>query len=544
MRAAGAGIAPWLGRAEAVVAAGVTAATAALYVVAMRRGGGLWRDEVNTVNVATAPTLREMWAGLDEATIPVLWPLVLRGWASLGPGATDESYRVLGLLVGLALLAALWWHARVVGAPWPSLSVVLVAASPVMIRWATSARAYGLGAVLVVVASGLFWRTIQRPSPGRVAGTALAAVLAAHALFSNWAIVGALLAGAAAAGLVRRDRRVVAAAAVVGALALVSVLPYVPVFRARAAWVAVTQMPVALEDVVGRFGRTLVLAGLPGATAGLVVAGVALAGCALPLARWLPRPPGEREALAAYTATTVVAGSAGTLSFLVAGGHVPVPWHFVSLLALVAPALDTGIGLMIAGRPLRAAVRGAVTVLLAAVLVGPAWAAAGTRHTSVDLVARALAASAAPGDLVVLTPWWLGTSFARYASPATRWTTMPEIPPGPAYRYDRLKEHLVAPATAGTPVLARVADTLRAGGRVWVVGVIPGEPPAEALRPPPPAPSGRWGWLESPYLDFWAAQLAAETSRRAGIVRRVALPRPGPVNVYEDPPVAVAEGWR
>ena len=63
----------------AVALLALLALVAALHLRLLLRGGGLWRDEVNTLHVATMPSLGELWRALEFESAPVLWPLVLRG---------------------------------------------------------------------------------------------------------------------------------------------------------------------------------------------------------------------------------------------------------------------------------------------------------------------------------------------------------------------------------------------------------------------------------------------------------------------------------
>ena len=79
-----------------------------LHIRFCQYAGPLWRDEVCSFDVATMPTLKKGWDLLAFENQPVVHYLVLRGWCALGFGATDVGLRVLGLVISILLLSALW----------------------------------------------------------------------------------------------------------------------------------------------------------------------------------------------------------------------------------------------------------------------------------------------------------------------------------------------------------------------------------------------------------------------------------------------------
>jgi hypothetical protein len=72
----------------------------------MIHAGPLWRDEVSSLNLAQAASLRDFWDHLADDSCPILWPATLRGWISLGLSG-DLQIRVLGFLIGLFILTVL-----------------------------------------------------------------------------------------------------------------------------------------------------------------------------------------------------------------------------------------------------------------------------------------------------------------------------------------------------------------------------------------------------------------------------------------------------
>src|SRR5689334_4952621 len=101
----------WIRKTEWIVALALSALAIAFHVVNLLNAGGLWRDEAAAVNLSTLPSFGEIWARLEHESFPLLLTLLLRGWTAIGLGGSDLGLRVLGLIVGMAVLAALWWNA-------------------------------------------------------------------------------------------------------------------------------------------------------------------------------------------------------------------------------------------------------------------------------------------------------------------------------------------------------------------------------------------------------------------------------------------------
>ena len=95
------------------------------------RAGALWRDEVNTLQLAAWPSVREICDALQYDSFPVLSSLALPRLGSQPAGdETDFGLRAFGFTVGIAILAALWLDARLKGISVPLLSMPLFALSP------------------------------------------------------------------------------------------------------------------------------------------------------------------------------------------------------------------------------------------------------------------------------------------------------------------------------------------------------------------------------------------------------------------------------
>src|SRR5438477_6895762 len=89
-----------------------TALAVYLHLVFFKNAGALWRDEINSVNIATLSSISDVWKHIEFDSFPIFWLVVLRAWSVL-TGASDFFYRLLGLGIGITVLTALWFNARV-----------------------------------------------------------------------------------------------------------------------------------------------------------------------------------------------------------------------------------------------------------------------------------------------------------------------------------------------------------------------------------------------------------------------------------------------
>lgn len=536
----------WSDRVRSVELASALAMTVLLivvHVVVLRHAGALWRDEVNAVNLATQPSLAGVWALSEYDSFPMLWPLVLRGWVTLGLGATDLGLRALGLIVGLGLLAMLWWSARWLGHEIPMVSLLLFAASPTTFQIGDSVRGYGCGLVLMLFTLTSIWRMVDQPRLGRIAMALVATVLSVHTLYYNSVILFAVGMGGVAVGLHRRARRTVVVMLGIGALAAVSMLPYLVTMLRMKRWTGLVKVPIDIPWIAAKFYEAVA-----GSGEFVIWLWGSLFVLALGVCCWRALSSGASGSqtdkdLARFLGTAVVIGVVCYAWFLKVLGYPTQPWYYVTLMGFLAVSFDAAIHLAVRDSGWWRVVRVVAFVVVAALISGNVWQAAHVRRTNVDLLAARLETLSPRDDLIVVYPWWPGMTFARYYKGPTPWVTLPDIPKHDLHRYDAVKEKMLEPESIG-PVLEKIANTLRAGQRVWLVGQLeflsPGEEPGY-LAPPP---QGWLGWNETPYLTLWSRQVAFLIQRRAERISQVAVPAGGPVSHYENLPLLVAEGWR
>jgi hypothetical protein len=558
-------------------------------------GGGLWRDEAAAVRLATLPSLRAIWRLFPHEAFPLAVPLAIRSFTGVA-GSGDGALRVFGMLVGLAVAAALWVSARAAGRTLPLLSLALLAGNAPFVVFGDSLRGYGLGSLCIVLGFAALARLLRRPGPWSATAALLAVVGAVQCLLGNAALVAALCTAAALAALPaiiappapatvarrRAGRRVAFVAMNVGLAAAVSLLPYAAPLMAARAWSVVVVYHPGLQRIVQMVGATLG----PARAAWAALAVLAVAATAWTLASGLagnrqggtagqaasdatapgstgaeapeiplptppspsPSPPSPSkdrpgaEDMRLFAVLALVLGIAAQLLFQKFLGYTPRAWYDLPLLALVACALEPLVAAL-CHAPLARLARVALAIVLAAAMLPYELPRLRLRMTNADLVARRLASAAAPDDLVLVSPWYYGVSFNRYYRGPASWMTMPDLPEHDVHRYDLLKARLAAPHPIDD-VLAAAQRTLSGGHRVWLVGQLRLPPPGKAPPVLPPAPASPAGWHDFPYVESWALQLGAMLRAHAGTLARVPVPSPDPVSPLENMTLAVAAGWR
>ena len=131
-----------------------TVITTALHVTFGLNAGALWRDEVNSLNIATMSSFSELWSYLTFDSFPALFFVFLRGFAGLPAATSDIGLRLFGVAIGLLIIGAVWLNARWLRFGFPLISLALIGFNPMVICYGDSIRAYGLGMLLLLLTMG------------------------------------------------------------------------------------------------------------------------------------------------------------------------------------------------------------------------------------------------------------------------------------------------------------------------------------------------------------------------------------------------------
>jgi heme/copper-type cytochrome/quinol oxidase subunit 4 len=194
----------FLKRAEFALAVLLTATALFLLVIRATHAGALWRDECAVVNLARMPSLADITRNFQHEAFP--FPILIRAYTNVF-GSSDTALRSFGIAAGVALLGALWFSAHLTARGPPLVSLALVGLNTTFLFWGTTARGYGLGSALIVLAFGLFASVMLNPSRSRIIAAAVISIAAVQCLVHNLALMFALVASAAIVWLIRRDLR-------------------------------------------------------------------------------------------------------------------------------------------------------------------------------------------------------------------------------------------------------------------------------------------------------------------------------------------------
>lgn len=522
-----------LQRAEWAAALVITLFAMALHALRLAHAGPLWRDEAAVAGLATLPTVGDVVHWFPHEAFPPLFHLTVRTWSALF-GNGDGTFRAFGLIVGLALLGQLWWTSRRAAGTVPLLALALVAINPSVVLFGDSLRGYGLGSIAILMAFSAFSRMVVRPTRARIAWAAAASVLSLQLLLHNAPLLLALGLAAIGLGVVRRRPRVLLGVAAIGAVTVLSVLPFAETIASMRSWSILVQVWVSPKEILHELART---ASAP--VSALRWVWLLLVALAMATGRsddHEESEPADERLFVRFAVPAVLLAQWGLMEGM---GYPPRPWYFIPALVLGAAGLDV---LLAASEPKRI-VRLTAAGLAALALALPSFRLAQTRMSQMDLLAERVAAEAAPGDLVVLVPWYHGVGYNRYVRSPVPWTTVPSLSFHRFHRYDLVKERMQQPDPL-RDTFGAIERTLRAGGRVWVVGEPEFPPPGKPIPIPPPAPAPDTGWQDVPYLLSWSRQTGAFLRDHAAAGGRVPIPRDSPVNGFEPLDLLVFQGWR
>jgi hypothetical protein len=519
---------------EWVIGILITVAAVYLHWVNFRSAGALWRDEAGVVHIATLPTLPEMWSNVGHESCPILFPALLRTWSSL-VGGSDPAFRVMGFIVGLLLLGAVWLNGWFFHRSPPLVALSLLALNASVVRWADSLRAYGLASALMLLALATGWRFARKPKLKWLLVASLVAVISVQCLFQNSFLLLAVCAAATAVRLRRRDFKNALIALAIGIPAAVSLLPYIAMIREAQDWSVLSQIGF-LPPLIWT-NLSLALAPTPGwlRWMWIALAVLAIARCVIHI--FPDAVEDDADTAGFFAGTALIAGLIAFFIFLWVAKMPSQVWYFLPLTTFTAVCIDAAV----AKWPTRWQVWRCALAILALVSLPGARELTTYRQTNIDLVAKLLRERAEARDLIIVHPWTFGISFGRQYSGPTPWTTVPPLADHRFHRYDLLKAKMILENPA-QPVCDQVAATLRAGNQVWLVGDIP---LSETLPPQiQPAPNNPWGWLDDPYSDVWGAQMGYFIAMHATHGDVVPVLSSNPVSPLEDVQMVVVSGWQ
>lgn len=506
--------------------------------------GGLWRDEVHSVNMATAPT-DDLFFALTNDSFPALWAVVLRGWIA-SFGSSDQSVRILGFLIGLAIIPAMIWMARQFGVVFPWWLILLLGLDPSLIVYGGEVRGYGLGILTLLLLIGASWRTLKNPTSWSWTVLLLLSLLAVQSSYTNCFLLMATFIACGIVSLRRRKVVVCAGFGTVGILAATSMLPYVLfVFPRLSGLIKPFVEPVPWWTPASVFLDAYKWGGGPRSLIWLVVG---LVGVIHVLRQLNPRSSeameqsDEEQNLALFLPPFFWIGTAGFWCYMGMLRVHTAYWYHLPFLALLAVTTDIQMDLWTRHNRRRQILSISLSIITCVAAISQVTDRVSLRMTTLDLIASSLEESVQEGDLVVVAPWYLGVPFHRYYRGQVEWTKVPDID-GRFRPFEELTElHKVRPAArAIDPGLERITATLQNGKRVWWVGPLTLMTPETSAAlvagqcDPKPDANGR------EYVAFWEKLAIARMQTQGIAIHERKFARRESFNQHEIPSIFLIE---
>lgn len=515
-----------------------------LHYLFMQYAGGLWRDEVVTAHIAAMPSFADGFRFLKIESFPGFFHFLLHIWHKLGFAESDASVRLFGCLVGLSLLFAYWVVGRPLGYRIPLISSVLIGLSPLAIRTSDCIRAYGIGMTLITLTLGLVWVTLRKPSLKNIILTSLVATLSVQSLYQNAFFLLAICVGAFAVAARHRLWNHALAILSVGMVSALSLLLYAGIMQQLQEFNELVVVPsLTMKRLLDVFSSALSVSGafMLWVWLALVLIGIIFA-LRNQFVSKKYEPPTDEQDLQLFAVVTLITAVVGFIVFLKIIDLPTQLWYYIPLMSLVAVLLDTLFATLVKGSGWRA-LRLAAIAILSIHLFFEAMLGVKVRQTNIDIIANKLTHEAGKNDLIIVAPWYCGTTFARYFHANTAWTTLPPLTDYSLQRLDLFKEQMIANNPIA-PVIKQISDTLKSGNRVWIVGDLNAAPEGHVPPELPPAPNSQWGWNHDAYSAIWEMQTLHFIQQHIKNAQLVSVPINQRVSPHENSTLVVLSGWK
>lgn len=426
------------------LAALVALALAAGVVLRFCATSPLWLDEAQSVAIARLP-LPELFAALRGDGAPPLYYLLLHGWMGL-VGTGDWAVRSLSGLFATAALPLWYVAARRSNAG--LVTLVLAAANPWLVRYATEARPYALVILLVLLGVLALEGVRRRPGPLRALGLAVVAGLLL--LTHYWALFLYAVVGAGLLVSLVRDRSRAAWWSLGGlAAGAVAFVPWIPIFRYQSQHTGTPWM--------GRGGLQSLLSVVTEWSAAGVTPAAALVLVTWPLMVWGALADGRRARLI---------GGAGAATLLLGVG---VTWLTGSAVVTRYAAIVLPLGMLVLG--VGAATLPRLWTILVVAGLAISWLAVDatlvTRsRTDAGVLADLLNQRLTDADTVVFCPDQVGPDVIRRLHGRPRLLSFPAQDWPGRLDWTDYRQRIEAQDPAA---LARQVAAGRGGGAVWLI---------------------------------------------------------------------------
>ncbi|MEY2499386.1 MAG: mannosyltransferase [Verrucomicrobiota bacterium] len=521
-------------RIELIVATALTFVLLGAHLAHLFYAGPLWRDEIASLNFATKPSWSDFWAAFSLDIFPGLFFLLLRGWHAI-VGDDDFKLRILGCLIGMALVAAFWINARLTRRKTPIVTLLLFGFCPTLLIWGDTLRAYGLGVLGITLCFGLFWRVIERPGAWEIALATLVALVSVQSIYTNALLVFACGMAAVAVAVRRRQWGRAGIVLAIGGVAALSLLPYVGFLRGSSGWASLYRVGFPISASL-----QMLSAALLGPANALLWTWILLVTAGFLSAIFLQPRFAECRDSAFYALVAAVLAFVVTMTYFRVVGWGTNIWYYLPMLAVMSASIDL---LWDFRHHLRLVplARAALTLLVLVITFPTLYGATLTRLSNLDLISDIIAKRATPGDLVIVYPYVDAVSFKRYYHGPIEWMTIPTVAHLPLQHPDDLLDELRRP-DAIVPALDKIRRTLQSDHKVWLASTWGWQPPAE--RPPPVAPlrSNDTRFMGH-FLRGWERSFQYVLRAHAEEFYVVPVPSDTPIAHYERSQLYLFSGW-
>jgi hypothetical protein len=507
-----------LTRPEYGIAALLTLGAIVLHVVLWANVGDPWRDEVNSIAVASSPTWSATWDAMRYDSFPFLYFALLRIWTGVF-GDAAVSLRALGLCLGLGGLGAFWWLGRRMHAGPPLLILAMVAMSAALIRYGDANRAYGLALITAALMLGTIWSLLFDCSKKNIAFAAIACLAATHSNYQNSLLLLGIGSAAILASAINRRWRSAACIAAICATTALTMAIYLPIVSFTKSMMILFPWSISVHDIIGVFGETVSngygdwqkwiwLAA--------ILVGLTIALLSLFIAIEQPASTARSDAMtrSLFVLMVIPILMVTFTVFMIWSDYAVRPWYLLGLMLVLVAVIEAGVAAL--PEPPRAMrlILPALALLIGIPAAANAPAELKRRATNMPDLITAIEREGGPHDLVIITEWYVGLTFNHLYKGNKPWMTIPDMGRHSVHRMDILKARMMD-GQGVSRELEQITRTLQSGNRVFVIGNFARLSPQMLRSQLPPAPHPQYGWSSGNYTAYWAAQAGAALSSYA-----------------------------
>ncbi|WP_437191672.1 hypothetical protein [Planctomicrobium sp. SH527] len=511
--------------------------------------GGIWRDEAACVQLATMPTVTDVWNHFEHEAFPPPFPLLLRAYLQVF-GTSIEALRGFGLIVSCLIVVSIWLTNWLLLSRPPLISLALVGLNTTTLFWGGSVRGYGMASIFAPLAFACMARYLKTPTVAWGIAALTCTILSVQWALQNSVLVFAICVSAALVAVAMPSggqstqaiaSRLKSAALIllIGFVSALSLVFYIPRYAA-ADWKRVVEREATLQDYISGLLFTI---GRPVEQTSWVWIGLAITafiGTCIACSR-RNRTDEKSSNQLAFSWLVIGFALCCYFSFLMVLQYRARPWYFLPLTVLLSCTLEYILSLCFQAGWFRIARIGLVIVLMQT-LTGPNLQLLKTRVTNIDLAARILEERADDEDLIVVSPWYYGVSFRWHYHGNTKWVTLPILGDLAIHRYDLVVPRMKS-ATPLEDLKEEIQATLQNGKRIWVLGdLLPVPDTGPTILKPAPDPEAKW--IEELYIASWMEQMTAYMQQHCRTIGEVEIECPEPVAAGESIQLWQGSGWK